>query len=484
MGPTLKFLRFSSGPTAERDLGLIDNAIEKSRSSEIEVEIIKDAGEIKKLLESKPLSSQAIYVCFPFEGKVFEKLKENGFRIIGPQCVISCLMLEKAVPKLLHPVCNTAMDGVMACCSSMKKSDRKELYTLVEYMGGEVTADFTSAVTHLIANEVGSKKYIVAANQHIPIVSPSWIKSCWKQSNFEHIIANSEEVLKEHILPVFKGCTICVSGLDANQREVIKTLADEHGAVYSGELNMKTCTHLLVKSATGTKYTYAKQWKLHCLLPDWFFDCIKQGHWLPEEPYKVEPEPDSTIMTRNGNLTTRNEIEDTLPNRSSLANKSTVLYASRAKGPSSSSTSVKAAEVAAKSRKMRSTKTSNEENNCENEHFKLVFKFIKTDSLNVLDLTIQDCGNYYLDGCEIFVGGEQGPVSDVCRKIINNGGGMRSFELKESVTHIIVWENISDTVKMFLLDADGSFPHVVSPSWLIDSFKSGEMMDEKGLSQF
>ena len=62
MGPALKFLRFSSGPNAEKDLSILDNAIESARSNDIKVEIIKDASEIKKLLSNKAPQTQAIYV--------------------------------------------------------------------------------------------------------------------------------------------------------------------------------------------------------------------------------------------------------------------------------------------------------------------------------------------------------------------------------------------------------------------------------------
>lgn len=472
MGPVLKFLRFSSGSNAEKDLSLLDKAVDTARSSEIKVEIIKEANEIKKLLSGKAPETQDIYVCFPFEGQVFDKLKDNGFRIIGPQCVISCLILGIPVPKHISPLGNVAMHDVVACCSSMKKAERNELHNLIQLMGGEVSSDFTSLVTHLIAKEVGSKKYQVAANSGVPVVSPKWVRETWKKSNYDHCVAASENEMAEYILPIFKGCTVCVTGLDNKQREVIKALASEHGAVYSGELNMKTCTHLLVESPSGMKYTYARQWKLHCVSPDWFFDCIKQGNWLSEVPYKVEPDGETTFGP--GNLTSRNEIHDTLAN-STLSNVSSLKN-------TFASTSIRAAEIAAKSRETRTSKQPSSSNNeCENEHLKLIFKPMKTQSINIHDMTVNECDNYYLDGCEIFLARQPGPIFDMCKKFINNGGGVRQNDLSESVTHIVIWEKTPDEVKTFLLELDCSLPNVISPTWLIDSFKSGEMMDEKSI---
>lgn len=49
-------------------------------------------------------------------------------------------------------------------------------------MGGRIYRDLNASVTHLIAGEVGSKKYLVAANLKIPILLPSWVKTLWEKS--------------------------------------------------------------------------------------------------------------------------------------------------------------------------------------------------------------------------------------------------------------------------------------------------------------
>lgn len=57
-----------------------------------------------------------------------------------------------------------------------------EVMDLVQLMGGRVYPDLNVAVTHLIAGEVGSKKYLVAANLGRPILLPTWVKACWEKS--------------------------------------------------------------------------------------------------------------------------------------------------------------------------------------------------------------------------------------------------------------------------------------------------------------
>lgn len=49
-------------------------------------------------------------------------------------------------------------------------------------MGGCVYRDLNVSVTHLIAGEVGSKKYLVAASLKKPILLPSWVKALWDKS--------------------------------------------------------------------------------------------------------------------------------------------------------------------------------------------------------------------------------------------------------------------------------------------------------------
>lgn len=57
-----------------------------------------------------------------------------------------------------------------------------EAMDLVQLMGGRFYLDLNVSVTHLIAGEVGSKKYLVAASLGKPILLPSWVHACWEKS--------------------------------------------------------------------------------------------------------------------------------------------------------------------------------------------------------------------------------------------------------------------------------------------------------------
>lgn len=53
---------------------------------------------------------------------------------------------------------------------------------LVQLMGGQVYLDLNVSVTHLIAGQVGSKKYLVAASLGKPVLRAAWVKACWEKA--------------------------------------------------------------------------------------------------------------------------------------------------------------------------------------------------------------------------------------------------------------------------------------------------------------
>lgn len=63
-----------------------------------------------------------------------------------------------------------------------------EVMDLVQLMGGRVYLDLNVSVTHLIAGEVGSKKYLVAASLGKPILLSSWVKACWEKSQDRYVL--------------------------------------------------------------------------------------------------------------------------------------------------------------------------------------------------------------------------------------------------------------------------------------------------------
>ncbi|MEQ2202489.1 hypothetical protein XENOCAPTIV_003155 [Xenoophorus captivus] len=161
------------------------------------------------------------------------KAYELGCRIVSPLVVLYCLQ---------HQHCAEVMD-------------------LVQLMGGRVYLDLNVSVTHLIAGEVGSKKYLVAASLGKPILLPTY----------------TELPIEDYLCPVLLGCTVCVTGLSSTERKEVQRLCEQHGAKYTGQLKMNECTHLIVNEPTGQKYECAKKWNVFCVSLHWLFDSIEKG---------------------------------------------------------------------------------------------------------------------------------------------------------------------------------------------------------------
>uniref|UniRef100_A0A8C5PMP1 DNA topoisomerase II binding protein 1 n=1 Tax=Leptobrachium leishanense TaxID=445787 RepID=A0A8C5PMP1_9ANUR len=389
---------------------------------------------------------KSLYICDPFSGVAFEHLKKLGCRIVGPQVVVFCMQHQRCVPRAEYPVYNMTMADVTISCTSLDKETREEVHNHVQRMGGCVYRDLNISVTHLIAGEVGSKKYLVAGSLKKPILLPSWVKTLWEKSK-ERIIHCSDIPMEEYLCPVFRGCTICVTGLSSFDRKEVQRLATLHGGQYTGQLKMNESTHLIVQEAKGQKYECARKWNVHCISIQWFFDSIERGFCQDESIYKMEPS--STAKTADQRPATSTPTGSTR------------------KGDNRALSDV--------------SNISNITASCINESAfnSMISSRLdpSSDTLENLDISSLEAPEDLLDGCRIYVCGFGGRKLDKLRKLINSGGGVRFNQLTADVTHIIVGEN-DEELKQFLNKTDHR-PYVLTVKWLLDSFSKGCLQSEE-----
>lgn len=429
----------------------------------------------REILNSDNLEKESSYfVLDPFEGEHYEFLKAQKCRLYGPQCVLSCLQTCSPLPSLTHPVFTMSMTGVYACCSSIAKHERQRLHEQIRLMGGVVMRDFTDAVTHLIAGEVGSKKYAVACSLGKPVMLPEWVFTVWEEGMTKHVFATDKQFDKYNC-PIFKGCTICVTGLGGPTRQEIKRLCDSNGGVYSGELSMNTCTHLLVNMPKGEKYEFARKWNIHCVSTQWFYDCIKSGFWLDESSYRTMPEDETSLSQPGSRL-----------NLSATANASQVSSQS-SRTERLSTTAAQAAYKSAKTHgdgglitdETKKNKVCNDSRNLSNKT--MPHPSTSTSYTMDLNFTLKQ-GCMFLDGCKIFLSGFSGALLDKIRKFINVGGGTRFSMINESVSHVIIGSEVAQDIE--ILKKSDFHPHVVTARWIVDSAKNGKRMPEEGIVLF
>lgn len=72
------------------------------------------------------------------------------------------------------------MRGLVITSTGFEKAKKEEIKCLVERMAGIYAADYHMGVTHLVANEVGTKKYQVShGGRRLRILTPSIFMYIW-----------------------------------------------------------------------------------------------------------------------------------------------------------------------------------------------------------------------------------------------------------------------------------------------------------------
>ncbi|XP_033841721.1 DNA topoisomerase 2-binding protein 1 isoform X2 [Periophthalmus magnuspinnatus] len=386
---------------------------------------------------------RSLFVFSSFSSPAFLHCKRLGCRVVSPLVVLYCLQQQRCVPKAEIPVYNMAMADVTISCTSLEKATRKEVMDLVQLMGGRVYLDLNVSVTHLIAGEVGSKKYLVAASLGKPILLPKWVKACWEKSQ-DSLFRYTDLSTDEYLCPVLQGCTVCVTGLSSTERKEVQRLCEQHGANYTGQLKMNECTHLIVSEPSGQKYECARKWNVYCVSLHWLFDSIEKGYCQDESRYTVE----------------RNAAKATRPHTSTPTGSN-----KKPEGPSLlglSHISVNASMT------INDTALTNVSNGTTS-------RLEAPNPIDSFDLTACP-GDDILDGCKLYLCGLPGKKLEKLRRLVNFAGGLRFNQPSEELTHVVMGELDAD-LKSFVSKASHR-PHVVTVQWLLDSLTKGSLLPE------
>ncbi|XP_066502923.1 DNA topoisomerase 2-binding protein 1 isoform X2 [Hoplias malabaricus] len=388
-------------------------------------------------------NDKSLYVFSDFTSSAFEHCRTLGCRIVSPLVVLFCLQQQRCVPRAEQPVFNMAMADVTVSCTSLDKEARTEVMDLVQLMGGRVYRDLNVSVTHLVAGEVGSKKYVVAASLGKPIVLPTWVKACWEKSQ-DSLFRHSDLCLEDYVCPVLKGCTVCVTGLDRVARKEVQRLCELHGGNYTAQLKMNECTHLIVSEPSGQKYEFARKWNVYCVSVHWLFDSVEKGFCQDESRYNVGREKKKEEKSEGPNTST--------PTGSSKSNDGPSLLGLSHISNLSMNVNETAMTTATMSR------------------------IEPADPIDAFDVTVCPADDL-LDGCKLYLCGISGKRLEKLRRLVNSAGGLRFNQPGEELTHIVMGEPDQD-VKNFLAKATHR-PHVVTVQWLLDSFSRGSLLPEE-----
>ncbi|KAM9839309.1 DNA topoisomerase 2-binding protein 1 [Aulostomus maculatus] len=385
---------------------------------------------------------KALFVFSSFTTPAFMHCKKLGCRVVSPLVVLYCLQQQRCVPKAEKPVYNMAMADITVSCTSLDKATRADVMDLVQLMGGRIYLDLNVSVTHLVAGEVGSKKYLVAASLGKPILLPTWVKACWEKSQ-DSLFRYTDLPMEDYRCPVLLGCTVCVTGLSSTERKEVQRLCEQHGAKYTGQLKMNECTHLIVSEPTGQKYECARKWNVYCVSLHWLFDSIEKGFCQDESRYIVERNASKTIRPHTSTPTGTSKKEEA-PSLLGLSH-----------------ISVNASMT------INDTALTNG----------TISRLEAPDPIDSLDLTVCPADDI-LDGCKLYLCGLPGKKLEKLRRLVNAAGGLRFNQPSEEVSHVVMGE-LDQNLKNFVSKATHR-PHVVTVQWLLDSFSKGTLLPEEG----
>ena len=166
--------------------------------------------------------------------------------------------------------------------SGILAAEKRNLKTLVNYMGGYYSDQLTENCTHLVTGTVKSMKYLEAGKHKITIMHTDWVQDVWQKSKISGSIVATSTEYDKYKLPVFFNLNVCSSGLTSVERHSVKSMIEENGGKYDGSFKSEIVDILIVDKAQtdSAKFKAAVRYKKECLTIDWVKDSIDQGYAL------------------------------------------------------------------------------------------------------------------------------------------------------------------------------------------------------------
>uniref|UniRef100_A0A8C6YBY8 Epithelial cell transforming 2 n=1 Tax=Naja naja TaxID=35670 RepID=A0A8C6YBY8_NAJNA len=242
--------------------------------------------------DSESPEVEAVFVISDFEEPIFSNLNKADCRILGPPVVFHCAKQGEPLPIVCRPLYCTNMVNLVLCFTGFRKKDELvKLVTLVHHMGGIIRRDFSSKVTHLVANSTQGDKFRVAVSLGTPIMKAEWIYRSWERRNDIDFCAADEEFRKEFKVPPFQDCILSFLGFSEEEKKNMEEMTEMQGGQYL-PVGDERCTHLIVEENTVKNIPFESSQSLFVVKQEWFWGSIQMDARAGESMYLFE-KPDS-----------------------------------------------------------------------------------------------------------------------------------------------------------------------------------------------
>ncbi|RWS17380.1 DNA topoisomerase 2-binding protein 1-like protein [Dinothrombium tinctorium] len=406
-----------------------------------------DEKQVYKLIDGRELR---YFVFETFDGKTYEHIRTQKCRIFGPNCILQCNPAARVhLPVRDRPVMSLCMRSIAVTITGFNKQRKEELIKKIELMCGVFSNELKTGVTHIVAYNAMSNKCRAARGQDFKIMTDKWIDDCWEQCKTKIFLANSNDYFRKYRLPLFAGMNICVSQLSPVDRSNVKKLVEANGGIYSGSLNLKVTTHLILMVPRGDKFESARKRRIFILTKKWLEDSVEKGRLLKEEDYLIdeevfenceEPIDSKENKTQIEERIRKEEIQETCPNLTGDAN-----------------IAILQTQIFVESPVLQ-------------EISQLYHRKGSESNVNLFDGF-----DFYIIGCDK-------KLFQKLRNLIVKQSGFVSSSLKESITHVISGPNLTEEDVLQLkqqLKSRGNRVPCLHVRWIIDCSKTNELLSVK-----
>ncbi|XP_065266719.1 protein ECT2 isoform X2 [Emys orbicularis] len=288
--PVIKIKETSPGKSEEK---LIKSIIHM----EIKVPYIKMES-VEEFGDSESPEFETVFVVADFQDSILENLCKFDCRVLGPPIVLHCAQKGEPLPFSCRPLYCASMLNLVLCFTGFrKKEELVKLVTLVHHMGGIIRRDFSSKVTHLVANSTQGDKFRLAVSLGTPIVKAEWIYKAWERRNEIDFCAADEEFRNEFKVPPFQDCMLSFLGFSDEERINMEEMTKMQGGQYL-PVSDDRCTHLVVEENTVKDLPFELPKKLYVVKQEWFWGSIQMDARAGESMYLFE-KPESPELKKS-----------------------------------------------------------------------------------------------------------------------------------------------------------------------------------------
>ncbi|XP_031361472.1 protein ECT2 isoform X1 [Lonchura striata] len=243
---------------------------------------------IEELGDSDSPEFETIFVVSDFQAPVFSSLCKADCRIIGPPVLLHCAQKGEPLPFSCRPLYCASMLNLVLCFTGFRKKDELvKLVTLVHHMGGIIRRDFSSKVTHLVANSTHGDKFRIAVSLGIPIVKAEWIYEAWEKRNEIDFCAADDDFRNQFKVPPFQDCMLSFLGFSDDEKANMEEMTEMQGGHYL-PVGDERCTHLVVEESTVKDLPFEPLKKLYVVKQEWFWGSIQMDARAGESMYLFE----------------------------------------------------------------------------------------------------------------------------------------------------------------------------------------------------